>query len=390
MPEGLPGGPSQVCACPGCDELVVQVDPGSPRLYHSHECRKKARRLRHHSEAADAAEPGPAAAVLGHLPGAADDPGGAGAEEPDAAGDPDASEFWKPDDVGTGKFWDAGRRPALRGARSPGSHRTPASTRRLRRSRTAAVAVALAAGVAGLGLITSQPGKHHPLPASGARLPAPGPVASPPPSTSSPARTRSGRTPHAPGRVRSGPTAHPPSTAPSPPSTNSSSPTPAPSKRARPSPKPSTSRKPTPRPSKGLVSFEDGTDGWGPFWGKITATRTTKVAYSGTHSLLITTSGDTYTAVGVHDGAVAHLRPGDKVSFHIWSSGRNGSVQPFVQDDSYNAHKAGSTPLPARGWFTLNWTVPDVSSVHAIGLQLTNAGSAKLTIAIDALSWPGS
>jgi hypothetical protein len=93
----------------------------------------------------------------------------------------------------------------------------------------------------------------------------------------------------------------------------------------------------------------------------------------------------------VDDGSLAQLRPGDEVTFRVWSSGKNGLVQPWVQDDSYNEQMAGSaTPLPARGWFTLTWTVPDVSAIHAIGLQLTNSGSGQLTIAIDALHWPGS
>ena len=395
MPGRLPGGRSQVCACPGCDETVIQRDPGSPRLYHSRECRKKARELRHHSEAAGVAEPGPAATVLGHPLSASEDP--ADAQSPEAAEDPDGSEFWKPDDADADGFWDASPGPAPRGARSPGSHRSPASPLRARRFRVVAAAVALTAGFVVLGLFGSQSGPHQPLDASGAQPPAPGPVASQPPSSSAPARTRPGRTPHAPGRppASASPTTSPPSTsappAPSPaPSQTSPLPSPRPSRPARPSPVPSTSSKKS-RAPRSLVSFEHGTDGWGPFWGKISVFRTTQVAYNGSHSLLITTARSTYSAVGVDDAPVAHLRSGEKVTFRVYSNGENGTLQPFVQDDGYDEHWAGRVQLPSkRGWFTLTWTVPSVSSVHAIGLQLTNPGKSRLTIAIDALTWPGS
>ena len=94
--------------------------------------------------------------------------------------------------------------------------------------------------------------------------------------------------------------------------------------------------------------------------------------------------------MGVDDGPVTQLHSGDKVTFHIWSSGQDASIQPFVQDDAFKPYKVGSVQLPSRGWFTLPWTIPSVSSVNAIGLQLTNPGTSRITIAIDALTWPGS
>jgi hypothetical protein len=70
-------------------------------------------------------------------------------------------------------------------------------------------------------------------------------------------------------------------------------------------------------------------------FGSIRSAQTTQVAYSGSHALLIT-ARSTYSAVGVETG-LAGLRPGDKVTFHIYSD-----------------------------------------------------GSGQLTLAIDALTWPGS
>jgi hypothetical protein len=142
-----------------------------------------------------------------------------------------------------------------------------------------------------------------------------------------------------------------------------------------------------------VISFEDGTaDGWVPFWGDITGTATTKTAFAGTHSLLLTTTGDRYSAIGT-TANIQRLQPGDQVIYHLWSSGQGGGVRPFVQDGGYGIHfsQSADVPLPSSaGWFTLRWTVPSVSGLRAVGMQVTNPGSGKLTLAIDALSWPGS
>jgi len=139
-----------------------------------------------------------------------------------------------------------------------------------------------------------------------------------------------------------------------------------------------------------VVGFEDGTtDHWVEFWGNISESVTTKVAFSGSHALLLTTQGSTYSAVGVVD--LTMPQPGDTVVFRVWSSGGPGDVRPFVQDKDFAEHMVGPVrALPSgTGWFTVTWTVPDVS-VHAIGLQLTNPGSGQLEVAIDALTWPGA
>jgi hypothetical protein len=432
MPQGPPGDQPQVCACPGCDKIVIQRDPGSTRLYHSDECRRKARRLRHERQAARtagppavAAVPGPPAAdpaaaepaipaepaaaqpaVLAELAAAGlsgstglldsaaeDDAVSVPAEQAgtDAAGPPGDSGFWKPRDGG---FWEADEDSARAGTRAPGQHRLPVSRRsRLKRSHAAAIAVTLAASAAGLGLIFSQPGARHPL-ASGAelRIPAPAGTTQPASSSSSPGPTPVSRAPgHAAGGTS--PAARPTATSQSrPPATGSPVPSPSPSRTSPPpSPTPSRSARPARRVSPGLISFENGTDGWSPFWGNVSESRTTRVAYSGSHSLLMTTTS-TYSAVGVDNGSVADLRPGDEVTFHIHSDGQNGSLDPFVQDSDYNEHfVAKSVALPSRpGWLTLTWVVPSTPSVHAIGLQVADPGSSQITLAIDALSWAGS
>lgn len=142
---------------------------------------------------------------------------------------------------------------------------------------------------------------------------------------------------------------------------------------------------------RGLVSFEHGTDGWHALWGGIRISPTTQVAYRGSHSLLITTRS-AISALGVENGSVAHLRPGDKVTFHIYSYGQDASVEPFVQqsaDSPEDVVESIQLP-PRRGWSTVTWAVPAVRGIYAIGTQVTSHGSGRLTLAIDALSWPGS
>lgn len=217
---------------------------------------------------------------------------------------------------------------------------------RLLRSRkvTIAIVLAIAATEVALGLIFTQPPARHPLTA---------------PSLAGAARTR-----HAP---------RPPATSPS-----------------SPEPKPSRSPRHPDLAPRGLISFEDGTDGWKPLFGSIRSAQTTQVAYSGAHSLLIT-ARSTYSAVGVETG-LADLRPGDKVTFHIYSDGQHGgSVLPFAERWNQPEELADQVQLPSHpGWFTLTWVVPSVSEVDAIGIQVVHHGSGQFTLALDALTWPGS
>ena len=125
-------------------------------------------------------------------------------------------------------------------------------------------------------------------------------------------------------------------------------------------------------------------------FGSIHSAQTTQVAFNGSHSLLITARG-TYSAVGVETG-LADLRPGDKVTFHIYSDGqKGGSVLPFAERWNHPEDLADNVALPSHpGWITVTWVVPSVSQVDAIGIQVVHHGAGPLTLAIDALTWPGS
>jgi hypothetical protein len=320
------------------------------------------------------------------LPGSADLPGTAAghdaASTPEdhrgtAADNPDDSELWKPDTGETDGFWGPADDSPRNSVRSPGRHRSLASHQfRLRRSHTAAITLTLAAIAAGLGLIFSQLGTRHPpasdeqlhTPATGRTHPAPSP------STASP---RPARTRH-PARG----TSHayqPPATTPSPPPATSS-PTPS-----------SPSPKPTHQVTPGLISFENGTEGWTPFFGTISSSRTAQVAYSGSHALWVT-AGSTYSAVGVDNGSIAHLQPGDKVTFHIYSDGQTGgSILAFAEQWSHPEDLVDNVALPTHpGWFTLTWVVPSLARIDAIGIQVVHHASGPLYLAIDALRWTGS
>jgi hypothetical protein len=427
MPEGLPGDQSQICACPGCDEVVVQSDPGNKRLYHSAECRRKARRLRHEHRDADTADLLTMAATSGRpdtdlAPGAEQAAGehAASAElasaelhgsqelpgsqalhdvarvseehaDTDTTTDPDDSAFWSPGGGEADGFWDTDEEPARQGPRSPGRHRSVVSQpSRLKRSHMAAIALTLAASAVGLGLIFSQPAPRHPL-ASDVQLHPPGVGATQPASSSSSSPAHHARHRHSPA---AGGTSHapgPPATSPKPPP---SSPRPSPT-RSRKSPSPSPTRSPkrkkTQRVPAGLISFENGADGWKRTYGSIRSSQSSWVAYSGSHALKITLQGSD-AAVGVANGSISHLQPGDTVTYHVYSDGQSGGrVGVWAQTWNQPENVAETVPLPTHpGWFTITWTVPYVSKVDLIGIQVAHQGSGKLTLAIDALSWTGS
>jgi len=94
----------------------------------------------------------------------------------------------------------------------------------------------------------------------------------------------------------------------------------------------------------------------------------------------------------VANGSISHLQPGDTVTYHVYSDGQSGGrVGVWAQTWNQPENVAETVPLPTHpGWFTITWTVPYVSKVDLIGIQVAHQGSGKLTLAIDALSWTGS
>jgi hypothetical protein len=97
--------------------------------------------------------------------------------------------------------------------------------------------------------------------------------------------------------------------------------------------------------------------------------------------------------IGVANRSVAQLRPGDVITYHIWSDGqKRSSVLPWADEWPHPEDWTENVPLPTHpGWFTLTWVVPSgVYPVNAIGLQFHHNARGPLHVAIDALSWTGS
>jgi transcriptional regulator with XRE-family HTH domain len=149
--------------------------------------------------------------------------------------------------------------------------------------------------------------------------------------------------------------------------------------------------------------FEQTDGQWFVFWGGGVSTGdiTSQEAYQGTHSYLVTLNGSSAArtaAVGVtEDGnRLQGLSAGTMVTVHLRSSSPGDTrVRFFAYDPSSHTVWApqdagGAIPLSTpggAGWSTMMWTVPAVSHVHAIGIQLYSATGNPQTVAIDDVSW---
>ena len=187
-----------------------------------------------------------------------------------------------------------------------------------------------------------------------------------------------------------------PAASPSPSPSSSSSPSPSPSPTATPSPtaspsplaSPSPSPSPTASPTPGPVSigsptihydFEDGTtQGWGPRWGAITVANSTTEAFSGTRSLAITPTGG-YQAVAAK---TAGLSSGVIVTYYVWVP-QAVAVAPYATDNAWHNDFVATRAL-TPGWNAVAWTIPNMTVVTAIGLQVNLFTG---TLYLDAATW---
>jgi len=167
-----------------------------------------------------------------------------------------------------------------------------------------------------------------------------------------------------------------PSPSPTTPSPSPTTPSPSPT---TPSPSPTqTSPSPSPSPTPGSIryDFENGTtQGWAPAFGSITDANSTVRAWSGTHSLAITSTGG-YQAVR----GSASLTAGTQVTYHVWSPAAGVHVVPFVTAGWTNTFASGVTL--AAGWNIVTWKAP-VAAAQA-GLQVNTFTG---TLYLDAVSW---
>jgi hypothetical protein len=325
-----------ICALPGCDEVVEQpLDGGTRRLYHSRECRIAARRLRAGEKTIAAAEP----AAEQETPGNSEEPASPPPPRP--------------------------RRKVLAGAG------------------------ALAVVAAVVLVVTLLTGDGSPGPRDNAA-----PAAVPPPAatvtsmvtvTSSPEAT-----PGSPAGSPTGesvqpvvnvstvsPTGHPSSHTPA-----AGSPPPA----ARPPAGQSGQGPQQAATSSVQYGFESGQQGWGKFWGydDLRLSDVSGNAAEGTHALRITVTGSDYVATGVTHPP--NLGAGAVVRYAV-ATDRSVTVSPFVYDSADHPHFGSQMTVSAgAGWTTVTFTVPSVS-IHALGLQVRNAGGGTANVTLDAVRW---
>ena len=127
--------------------------------------------------------------------------------------------------------------------------------------------------------------------------------------------------------------------------------------------------------------FQSGTtEGWTSRWGPVRVASSTAHAFTGAHSLAITTQGG-YSAVGAN---VVGVAGGTSVTYRVFSPSGGVPVMPFVTDTSWANHFAGHATL-ASGWNTVTWTVPQVS-VSRIGLQVNQWSG---TLYLGTVTWGG-
>jgi hypothetical protein len=137
-----------------------------------------------------------------------------------------------------------------------------------------------------------------------------------------------------------------------------------------------------------VFDFEDGTtQGWGVRWGStLSVANESGTAFTGTHGLALNVSGTGYPAVGESQN-VAGLTSGALVTYEVWApSGASVGVAPMILDGNYSATVMGNQPL-APGWNTLQFTIPQVSSVSVLGLQVNDSSGWTGRLVLDSVSF---
>jgi hypothetical protein len=170
----------------------------------------------------------------------------------------------------------------------------------------------------------------------------------------------------------------------------SQAPTPPPA--SRPAPSPTPARAPAPPaapPPEVRFDFQDGSrDGWNVNWGVGIAARNALLPRDADERALQVrldpTSG--WPAIAVEAG-LEGLAPGKTVSYQIWAPrGTTITVTPYATDQGWQVHFVSPAALKP-GWNTLEWRVPELDGVRAIGLQFNNTGAWGGRVFLDQVAW---
>jgi hypothetical protein len=171
-----------------------------------------------------------------------------------------------------------------------------------------------------------------------------------------------------------------------------SAPSLAPTPRAPRRPLPAPSRAPVPPagpPPEVRFDFQDGSrDGWNVMWGVGLAARNGLVPHDADERALQVRLEPTagWPAIAVQSG-LDGLVAGRAVSYQLWApKGTPVTVTPYVIDQGGQEHFA-SPVAPKPGWNTLEWRVPDVDGVRAIGFQFNNTAAWGGRFYVDQVAW---
>lgn len=133
--------------------------------------------------------------------------------------------------------------------------------------------------------------------------------------------------------------------------------------------------------------WEDGTlQGWRVDWDDAGVRNSTAIAFSGDHSLALSMTDEQYPGFR-SPSALAGIGVGSVVTYHVYAPyGAPLQVRPYVTDSSYAEHFAAKTSLSPGAWTTVTWTIPSVTRVRFIGLEVDNPGWTG-EVYLDHVSW---
>jgi hypothetical protein len=93
-----------------------------------------------------------------------------------------------------------------------------------------------------------------------------------------------------------------------------------------------------------------------------------------------------WPAIDVETG-LDGLAPGTTLIYEVWAPrGVKPTVTPYAMDQAWHEHFASPTTLQP-GWNTVEWRLPDMNGVNAIGLQFNNADGWGGRLYLCEVSW---
>ncbi len=134
--------------------------------------------------------------------------------------------------------------------------------------------------------------------------------------------------------------------------------------------------------------WEDGTlQGWSVDWDGAVPANSTSVAHSGERSLELTLTDEQYPGFR-SPSRPAGLGVGSVVTYYVYAPKNATSleVKPYVTDEAYGEHFGAKTDLTPGEWTTITWTIPSVTRIRHLGLEVDDPGWTG-HVYLDDVSW---